>query len=121
MFIKINKDNKIIFRCNINKQPNEQDTFLVDSVPQAEAGKILCFNPETREFYQEDIPDYVEQQEKAMIQKEFEELEKEDVSILMDGLRILLEEHKSDREDWQAWLKNYHTKKNRREELKKRI
>lgn len=35
-------------------EANNETTFKVESKPEAEAGKVLCFNPETETFYHKD-------------------------------------------------------------------
>lgn len=69
MIIGINEKQEIIFTASgIAENGAEVDnvsTFKVESKPEAEAGKILCFKPETKTFYYKDRPPVDEEAVKA--------------------------------------------------------
>lgn len=58
MIIGINENQEVIFTAEgVAENGAEVDnvtTFKVESEPEREAGKILCFNPETETFYSKD-------------------------------------------------------------------
>lgn len=57
MIIKINKNQEIISTSSgLIITADNIISFEVDCVPQHKDGKIICFNPETREFYYKDRP-----------------------------------------------------------------
>lgn len=112
MFIKINDQNKVIFKSTLKRELNEIDSFLVKEIPLVEVGKQLCFNPETREFYQEDIPNLAEYNEKQKLQDEAKAIEKEENAFLAEALKIMVEEHSSNTDKWKSWARNYEEKKN---------
>lgn len=117
MYIKINKDNKVTFCSTANLTANNEDIFLVDSIPPRERGRHLCFNPETREFYQKEIEGFVEEQNQFEIQKELNSLEEEEKAALFEAMKIIVENYQSDRPEWQEWSRKRSERKNRREEL----
>jgi hypothetical protein len=59
MIIRINENQEVIFTADgvaeIGETVDNATTFKVESKPEREAGKVLCFNPETLVFYHKDI------------------------------------------------------------------
>ena len=52
MIIGINNEQEITFTAfGVDEIADNISTFAVDSVPAKEAGKVTCFNPETKEFF----------------------------------------------------------------------
>ena len=58
MIIGINEKQEVVFSfdgiAENAVEANDKTTFKVESIPKTEAGKILCFHPETETFYQKD-------------------------------------------------------------------
>ena len=58
MIIGINSNQEVVFSADgaIQGEADNKSTFHVDSKPEVEVGKVLCFNPETKTFYHKDRP-----------------------------------------------------------------
>lgn len=69
MIIGINEKQEVVFSfdgiAENAVEANGKTTFKVENKPEAEAGKILCFNPETKTFYYKDRPPVDEEAVKA--------------------------------------------------------
>jgi hypothetical protein len=74
MYIKIDEKNRVVLQiADKFAEGMEHDnvtTFRVETVPSAERGEILCFNPETKTFYTEKKPEPTEEQKEKAKAKE---------------------------------------------------
>lgn len=119
MFIKINKKQEVVFTASgvvadILTADNET-TFAVDTIPERKNGKVLCFNPETAEFYFTERPKIDEETRKARQAKVKEHKEKaakkaEALKWLADNdwkiNKRVLGEWAEDDERWLAYLED---------------
>ena len=71
MVIRINESQEVICQlpCELNESMKNNYTFEVENIPEKRPNEILCFNPETKEFYFKDYPPINEAAIKARHEK----------------------------------------------------
>lgn len=117
MIIGINEKQEVIFSASgavaDTLTADNETTFAVETMPEREHGKVLCYNPETAEFYFTERPQIDEETRKARQAKAKERREKakkkaEALKWLADNdwkvNKRMLGEWAEDDERWLAYL-----------------
>lgn len=112
MYIKINEKNRVVMQI-VDKfaegmEVDNKTTFRAETVPSAERGEVLCFNPETKTFYTEKVEVTEEQKAKAKARADARRQKENALKWLADNdwkvNKRTLGEWAEDDERWLAYL-----------------
>lgn len=113
MIIKINKENKVIYKASgkafENVKADNVKTFIVDCAPPVSESEELYFNPERLEFYTEEKPISTNpSRERIIAVREAKKNRKDALQWLADNdwkvNKRVLGEWTEDDERWKAYL-----------------